>query len=230
MKKSIQIIFTKLRNALNNREDELLLEVDNKYKKFFFDENIIKKGEKLPHKINLSLKKGKLLKENLLKNKKLNSIIYDCIKIESNIQSIKEINKKIKNCGTMNDDIILQQSEEDVNLLLNELKTFGSIGNKKIDSKIGFSFNLIKSWIDNREFNLELLYRKTRDGSEPQNFHDKCDNKENTMILIETTKGYKFGGYTELDWNGNNKEKEDKQTFLFSLNNKKKYISTNKQG
>ena len=42
LKRNIQKIFTKLRNALNDREDELLLEVDNKYNELYFDENIIK--------------------------------------------------------------------------------------------------------------------------------------------------------------------------------------------
>jgi len=34
----IQKIFTKLRNALNDREDELLLEVDNRYNELYFNE------------------------------------------------------------------------------------------------------------------------------------------------------------------------------------------------
>ena len=39
-------MFTKLRNALNDREDELLKEVDNKYNEFYFNEDIIKKSVK----------------------------------------------------------------------------------------------------------------------------------------------------------------------------------------
>ena len=59
LKRNIQKIFTKLRNALNDREDELLLEVDNKYNELNLNENIIKECDKLPNKIKISLEKGK---------------------------------------------------------------------------------------------------------------------------------------------------------------------------
>ena len=60
-KLEIQNIFTKMRNILNNREDELLLEVDNFFDAYYFSEDMIKKGEKLPKQIKLSLEQGKLI-------------------------------------------------------------------------------------------------------------------------------------------------------------------------
>ena len=45
LKLKIQNIFTKLRNILNNREDELLLEVDKKFNKIYYKEEIIKQSE-----------------------------------------------------------------------------------------------------------------------------------------------------------------------------------------
>ena len=36
LKTNIQKIFTKLRNVLNDRDDKLLTEVDNKYNEFYF--------------------------------------------------------------------------------------------------------------------------------------------------------------------------------------------------
>ena len=41
LKTKIQNIFTKIRSVINEREDELLLEVDNKYKDLFGNEKII---------------------------------------------------------------------------------------------------------------------------------------------------------------------------------------------
>ena len=61
LKTKIQNIFTKIRTTLNEREDELLLEVDNKYNDIFCNEDIIKESEKLPNKIKISLEKGKLI-------------------------------------------------------------------------------------------------------------------------------------------------------------------------
>ena len=48
LKKRIQNIFTKIRNAVNEREDQIILEVDKRYEEIYFNEELIKKSEKLP--------------------------------------------------------------------------------------------------------------------------------------------------------------------------------------
>ena len=110
------------------------------------------------------------------------------------------------------------------------IKKFGNVTNKNakiFDSKIEFYEELFKTWLDKKKFKAELLFRKTRDGSAFDDFHKKCDNKGITVLFIETTKGYKFGGYTELQWDRNSGSKKDKSTFLFSFNNKEKYLAQN---
>ena len=117
--------------------------------------------------------------------------------------------------------------EEGINKFLNSIKIFGKINSKKFQSNIEFDEKLVESWLNNRDFKAELLYRKSRDGSTPNDFHNKCDNKGITITFIETTKGYIFGGYTELLWDKSERGKKDKSTFIFSFNNKKKYIPRN---
>ena len=51
LKLKIQSIFTKLRNALNEKEDKLLLDIDEYYNNIYFKEDLIKISEKLPNKI-----------------------------------------------------------------------------------------------------------------------------------------------------------------------------------
>ena len=51
MKLKVQKIFTKIRNALNGREDELLLEIDKQYDIIYFNEQFIKDSEKIQNKI-----------------------------------------------------------------------------------------------------------------------------------------------------------------------------------
>ena len=86
LKIKIQKIFTQIRNALTEREDELLLDIDNKFNNTFFSEEIIKESEKFPNKIKISLEKGKLIdKEWDENNNKLNSLLNDCINVENNI-------------------------------------------------------------------------------------------------------------------------------------------------
>ena len=49
-------LFTKLRTAINDREDELLVDIDKKFNELFINENIIKESEKLPIKIKIKKK------------------------------------------------------------------------------------------------------------------------------------------------------------------------------
>ena len=92
---------TKIRNALNDREMQLLLEIDNIYNNKYFDENIIKNGEKLPKQIKLSLEKGKLIDKEW-DNNNLYSYINDAIKIENHINNINKINENINKCNKNN--------------------------------------------------------------------------------------------------------------------------------
>jgi len=65
-----------------------------------------------------------------------------------------------------------------------------------------------------------LIYRASQDGFEAAKFHAKCDNKPNTLIIIKSTNGNVFGGYTEQTWNHNGGFKADPNSFIFSLINK----------
>ena len=45
-----------------------------------------------------------------------------------------------------------------------------------------------------------LLYRGSRDDFRAKTFHEKCDNKGETLTIIESTDNFIFGGYTEINW------------------------------
>ena len=113
-------IQNKIRNSINEREDELLLEVDKIYNDVYFDDkcfddNIIKDSEKLPNKIKLSLEIGKKIDEKWNENNKLNLLINDCINIEKNISEINKINEKsikYKNLEEIKIKFILKKREK----------------------------------------------------------------------------------------------------------------------
>ena len=226
LKLKIQKIFTNIRNSLNNREDELLNEVDKEYCNLYGNENIIRIGEKLPEKIKNSLEKGKLI-ENEWNDNKLSSIINDCINIENSIIDIKKINENINNCQKNDEiNISINLNDKEINYITETIKNLGKIGPIFLDSKINFDKKIVKDWIG-KEFSTKLLFSTSKNGFEPSTFHNLCDNKGPTIIFIETTEGNIFGGYTELDWDISSKYKTDESTFLFSINKKEKYKRRN---
>jgi len=127
IKINIQNIFTKIRNEVNKREDELLLEVDNFYINTFFKEELIKEGEKMPNEIKASLEKGKEINKEWREDSKLNLLINDCIRIENNINKIKDINSKVKIYNKDIFNIKFSPKEEKINDFLKTIKTFGKV-------------------------------------------------------------------------------------------------------
>ena len=55
-------------------------------------------------------------------------------------------------------------------------------------------------------------------------FYNKVKDKSPTLIIIKTKSGYTFGGYTSVTWEQTGIFKKDQYSFLFSLDNKKKYL------
>ena len=86
VKLKIQKVFTSIRNAINEREDYLLSEVDKQFDEIYVNENIIKQSESLPNKIKISLEKGKNIDKEWNDDNRLNLFIYDCIYLENNIK------------------------------------------------------------------------------------------------------------------------------------------------
>ena len=77
----------------------------------------------------------------------------------------------------------------------------------------------------NNKITLNLLYKATADTDSAMAFHEKCDRAENSLVLIETDKGKRFGGYTSKNWRGDCIDKEDENAFLFSLDKMTTYDS-----
>ena len=66
-----------------------------------------------------------------------------------------------------------------------------------------------------------LLYKATTHGDNASVFHEKCDNHQMTLVLIETDKGVRFGGFTTKTWEGHCIKKVDNNAFVFSIDKNK---------
>lgn len=128
LKIRIQKFFTKIRNEINKREDQLLLIVEQVYENYFFNKNFSKDIDKIENKLNLSINKGMLV-SNEYNNDEINfiSLINDCILIEDCIKEInylKENYEKYEKNETLAIDLKLK--EEEINFL-NNIKNLGNI-------------------------------------------------------------------------------------------------------
>ena len=231
IKSKIQNTFTKIRSTLNEREDELLLEVDNKFNELFGNEDIIREGEKLPNKIKLSLEKGKINENDWNDNNKLSSIINICINIEDNIKNINIINENIKNYKINNDiKIDFDLENEYFDNFIYTIKSFGILyASNDLDSLIlknkddlnKFS-NLLSKKIKIKK--MKLLYRASKDGLNLNNLRDKINNKSNLIFLFLIGNTRIFGSFISSKIEVQHQTyTKDENAFVFSLNNNKIY-------
>ncbi|RIA82799.1 hypothetical protein C1645_834779 [Glomus cerebriforme] len=75
---------------------------------------------------------------------------------------------------------------------------------KKISEYIPYKFN--------------LLYRASRDGNTNVAFHEKCDNKGATIVIVKVANSKQIvGGYNPLSWDSSNKWISTYDSFVFSF-------------
>ena len=141
--------------------------------------------------------------------------------IEKLLNSQKNEIEKIKNWKNEYDSELQDMLITKINKMsLNKIDS--KIINKK--EELEFLENRLKNSeiLKKKNITYKLLYRATKDGNNMQIFHNKCDNIMGTLTIIKTTKGMRFGGYTEQIWNDDNKKgvqrKDGKNVcFCFSL-------------
>ena len=66
-----------------------------------------------------------------------------------------------------------------------------------------------------------LVYKAFDVGDRASTFHEKCDKLKMSLVLVETDKDIRFGGFTTESWEGNCLRKNDNNAFVFSLDTKK---------
>jgi len=228
LKSNVQLTVEEAIQQINDISDKIIEEID-KYEQELIGLNntnslllqnfnkIAKDLESFHHNNTEYLKKHVVDDEMIGKsNEEAKNLIK---KAELEIQNLKDIIfdgrlfKFEKNKEKMNKSI------------LGETKV---LDKRVIDSLILVNWSQIKDLISLCEFPFgkkwSLIYRASRDGFEANKFHTKCDNKSKTLIIIKSTNGYVFGGYTEKSWNHSgglfSDAKNDPNSFIFSLINK----------
>ena len=125
-----------------------------------------------------------------------------------------KINKGEKELKGMENDIErLYRTEEGLIIFRNGI--LKGIINKyaEIDDVVSRIQDII---LKGAKFN--LLYKATFHGDKSSIFHEKCNKHPMTLVLVETDKGIRFGGFTRKTWDGNCEKKKDNDAFVFNVN------------
>ena len=141
-------------------------------------------------------------------NDKINELYSIVNNLTNEVKNLKEKNQKLEERVEEMEKLLLLPYKENLAKELQKQK----------------DMNRIKEWISpGKDIKFKLLFKKSTDGNTTKDFHDHCDNKGKTLIIIETTEGRKFGGVTYDNWNTNNSWRKNPKDFVFSLDLNKKY-------
>ena len=210
-------------NSINEILDELFPLIENGKAELKEENNLlilvinlpIKKVKEISFKLKESEKRDKdkieelyqivssLQKENCNLNKKIE-------RLEKRVDDLEKENKKLK--GPL-------EKEK------NKFEKFQGLNSSIIKTQDNFDFivKILKENIINKNIIFKLLYRASTDGDDSNIFHQKCDNHVQILAIFKTTKGFTFGGYTEIGYKGSYKEIIDNKAFFFSCDRKKVY-------
>ena len=152
------------------------------------------------HEIKLELKR-----DNYYDNNNYIQILYNKIQyLENKMMKLEEIikiqNEQIRDLNNWKNQY--SNEIEKIQIIKNNELILNRINTKILKNKNELDF------IENRLYNndklllqkniiYKLLYRGSENGFSAQSFHNKCDNIRGTLTIIKTTKGLRFGGYTE---------------------------------
>jgi hypothetical protein len=160
---------------------------------------------------NASNNKNCTVSMNVIKNNGLQNSFNDFNK--DNYYYLKDIKTKTIKCKGLFEII---RSNEELYLIINKiLYKF---------SKYKKMYN-VSNYENKFQFSLINLFDSSINGDKAYDFHAKCDFKYNTISLIETTNGHRFGGFTSECFESPNDyfDKKDNLSFVFSLDKMRIY-------
>lgn len=150
--------------------------------------------------------------ENSLENNQINPLNNE-VERQKEINDLKNNNEQLKqeNINLKNQ---LELSKMSVANNSNDFLTKGTI----IKSEKELEFLCLGFGQNYKNVSINLIYKATADSDEAKAFHEKCDQAKSSLVLVETDKNARFGGFTSQNWSGNCINKKDDNAFVFSLN------------
>ena len=191
------------------------------------------KIEKKDKNIKLNRKRGRSRKLSYSSNKNNSGTLNKNNSNNSNeIQETNNNNNIIKNNFEFNYYILKDIKAKKINKVKGLYEIFHSPDElEMVVNKILYKYYKFKkngnlvNYENKLTFCLLNLFDSDIHGDSAAVFHNNCDYKFNTISVIETTSGHRFGGYTSECFESPNEyfDKKDNLSFVFSLDKQKTY-------
>ena len=187
---------------------------DNEMMEVWKDKKVVVVNGKIIDDFNLLLKKNQLLDpiHDTESVKNILIYIYPNFKYIDVIEDYLRNDKKIssgcvkKYYNYVNDDELIHEMEKiEIKMTLKEkniIKDYffhpstvfldTNIIDRRYDEKL-------REWLGNNH-NWKLIYRASANGYKGDSFHECCDDVGPTLIVIKSSEGWIFGGYTTQSW------------------------------
>ena len=212
---------------LKQKYKEMIKSHDNEINNFNNEiQELKEQNNDLKQKISTLLEQVNQLNE-LISKRDIGNFKYPLSSIQSLIERI-EILEELKEESTKSS----KKNSDGMSILLNTVKIQEKINNKKLkkcfksssiltnETDFDFLLNKLSKY---NPTSYKIIYKSSIDGDNVKTFHSNCDGEENTLIIIETTKGLKFGGFTSVGFDNTGYELRDDNAFLFSIDRQKVY-------
>ena len=91
-------------------------------------------------------------------------------------------------------------------------------------------FNLLTNEFqksDKKIMNISLLFRASEHDFSADMFHQFCDDKGPTLVIVQNDRDYIFGGFTNCSWKRDRSKRKNKNDLLFTLRPNAKLFGIN---
>ena len=157
-------------------------------------------------------------------NSNIKELYQELISIKRRITDNEELSKLKKEINELKNEnkvliSIIENQNNDIKILKDSL--FNLINKSVImgDDEKSSLLKEIEKKTNKKIKQLNKIYQATIDGGKPINFHNKCNNIPNTLVVIKSEENKRFGGFTSIPWKseGNYIDDNEAKTFIFSL-------------
>ena len=212
-------------NKLIAKTKEQIIETNNLMNKYGIMSNYLQKCEEVN-------------KNNEIRLKNLKDITTKLFHLFNNQNQISNINNQnqIPNINNQNQIPNINNQTQIPNININNYPSEDLMLKKPKEERyriLGIKSDIVHTvkeilyishWLSSEKVTkLDLLFKGPNSNFDATTFHSQFDNIVPCLILIETTTGSRFGGFTNKTWKGENEYKNDNTAFLFSLDFLEKY-------